>query len=63
MEIAVGGNHGELTGPAGGLMNFEPRGGFSKPNPGPALSGLPSLELPRLVTSDAGFEKWGPLSL
>ena len=43
-----------------GLMNFEAEGGFAKSIVEPVLSGLGSLELLKLVTSDDGFEKCVP---
>ncbi len=41
-----------------GLMNFEAEGGFANSIVEPVLSGLASLELLKLVTSEDAFEKW-----
>lgn len=48
----------ELTAAAAvGLINLDANGGFANSMLEPDLSGLPSLELPKLVTNDDGFEK------
>lgn len=44
-----------------GLPIFDPNGDLGKSNVGPFLSGLHSLELLKLVTSEEGFEKWVPV--
>lgn len=57
MEIAAG-----LNWAADGNQELTPvdNGGFAKSIEEPVLSGLTSLELPKLVTIEDGFEKWVP---